>query len=709
MRLRTLRTFNWCQHRGEFVVEFSQGSTAFIGPNGSGKSNAFGAVRWLLTGDNPNDGDKSENICEEADPTEKAWGELSFAHGGAEYVIKKWLRPEKEKSTLTIDGEVKARGEREVVAMMAARLNMDAAAMKRFVLVEQGDIFGVLAESPETRAKTYQKLFDTGIVDELVAAITAHDNTVHVDDLRPQMPLLEQELAVAQEQLVGVRLKLAGADNPQAIEQAIAADRKIVDDYANRQSLEQTQQQLTNEVSEAEGTIQKIDVDLAQYNADLAVLDSAAAGNASATDNARATLVNLQSYRQTQLLREQLERNLQVVTTSQAALKQPERTGAVVDIDKAAAELTTLNNEIRRDQLFIQQFLNTGIAACPTCGTESSQLKARAEELQATLPQRGERAAALNSAITAERSYQSAMLVWESNSRQLDSQHQQTKAKLEGLATATPVQATEEELAKVINTQAEYVQGAATLREVINKENGRLARLNGDLSHKRQRLLDTGTKLALITVTAADAAAATTRLQTAGQKLSQLLELNRQEAALTTTVATCERGIRGLQDAIVVMDKRRAWLQDGEEVKSVLKMLPKLIAQSNLRQLESTINELLSLCNAPYRVNADETLSFVATFPSGRKQRAKRLSGGQRVLLALLFRIVVNIRFAAGIDFIALDEPTAYLDKKSIAAFKPLFERLRELMAQRGLQCLMITHEDELAPLFDTVVSLEIR
>ncbi len=709
MQLRTLETFNWCQHHGRFFMEFAPGLTAIIGPNGSGKSNAFGAVRWLLTGDNPNDGDKAENICEEADPTEKAWGELKFTHGGDEYAVKKWLRPEKEKSTLTINGKVEARGEREVVALLATRLKMDAAAMKRFVLVEQGDLFGVLNESPEVRAKTYQKLFDTGIVDELVAAVTAHDSRIAVEDLRPQLPPLEQQLVAAREQLQTVKLQLAGADNPQAIEQSIADDRKIVDAYANWQADEQSRVNLSNDVLVLQQAITKLEGELAQHEADLKVLEDAAATNGPATDQARATLVNLTNYRQTQLLRETNEQHLAATEAALLALKKPERVGEQIDVDKAWAEMTELNAAITRDAAFVKQFHDTGLAECPTCGTPTPTIAERAKELAAGLPDRRAKAKALGDAITAERAYLSAVSLWESNMRQLESRRDQTKAALAGMATATPVTATEAELNETIATQNDYVQGAAALRAVINTSTTKLATYKGSQASKEEQLAQLVLKLATYTVTKAAALEAQGRLAVSGQKLQQLLELNRQEASVTGTITSLEARIAELQQRIAVMDKRREWLADAEEVKSVLKMLPKLIAQANLRQLEVTVNDLLSLCGAIYRVSADETLSFVATFPSGRKQRAKRLSGGQRVLLALLFRIVVNIRFAAGIDFIGLDEPTAYLDKKSIAAFRPLFERLRELMAQRGLQCLMITHEEELAPLFDRVVSLEIR
>ena len=97
----------------------------------------------------------------------------------------------------------------------------------------------------------------------------------------------------------------------------------------------------------------------------------------------------------------------------------------------------------------------------------------------------------------------------------------------------------------------------------------------------------------------------------------------------------------------------------------------------------------------------------MAHFFDGRRQRAKRLSGGQKVSLAWALRIsVLNVQYAATMGLLSLDEPTVYLDKQRLAALTPVIERLRALTASRGLQCLLITHEEELAPLFEQVIAL---
>ena len=133
---------------------------------------------------------------------------------------------------------------------------------------------------------------------------------------------------------------------------------------------------------------------------------------------------------------------------------------------------------------------------------------------------------------------------------------------------------------------------------------------------------------------------------------------------------------------------------------------PRFVAQKNLQRLQVNINDCLALFDAPYRVEADDGLSFIARFTNGTKQPAERLSEGQKVILALSFRLSLNLLFADNIGALYLDEPTAYLDEHHIRGFEPVLSQLRGFSASRGLQCFIVTHEKDLAPLFDRVVQL---
>lgn len=133
---------------------------------------------------------------------------------------------------------------------------------------------------------------------------------------------------------------------------------------------------------------------------------------------------------------------------------------------------------------------------------------------------------------------------------------------------------------------------------------------------------------------------------------------------------------------------------------------PRFVAQRNLEHLQVAVNENLAMFDTDFRVTADEGLSFQARFTNGSVQPAERLSGGQKVVLALSFRLALNLMFAENIGALYLDEPTAWLDEHHIRGFEPVLGRLREFSTARGLQSIIITHERSLAPLFDSVIQL---
>jgi exonuclease SbcC len=184
---------------------------------------------------------------------------------------------------------------------------------------------------------------------------------------------------------------------------------------------------------------------------------------------------------------------------------------------------------------------------------------------------------------------------------------------------------------------------------------------------------------------------------------------------LDVALATSQVDIRRLNEQLAAADRvrhaaelRRGWHSFAESFRSVFHKdaAPRFVAQRNLEHLQSMMNEILQMFDTPFRVAADEGLSFQASFAAGSRQPAERLSGGQKVILALAFRLALNLMFAENIGALYLDEPTAWLDEHHIRGFEPVLQQLRDFSTARGLQTIIITHERALAPLFDTVVQL---
>ena len=176
---------------------------------------------------------------------------------------------------------------------------------------------------------------------------------------------------------------------------------------------------------------------------------------------------------------------------------------------------------------------------------------------------------------------------------------------------------------------------------------------------------------------------------------SRLQELTRQLQTAKAQQASAER------------DRRWQLLLGAVQAVVHASALPRFVSQRNLERLEGVINDHLGYFETDFRIRATDGLSFEARFTDGRRQPAERLSAGQQVVLALAFRLALNLLTADNVGVLVLDEPTAYLDEHHIRGFEPVLTRLRELSSSRGLQCLMVTHEQSLAPLFDSVIRLD--
>ena len=107
---------------------------------------------------------------------------------------------------------------------------------------------------------------------------------------------------------------------------------------------------------------------------------------------------------------------------------------------------------------------------------------------------------------------------------------------------------------------------------------------------------------------------------------------------------------------------------------------------------------------SPFRVEVGEDLSFIAVKPDGRREKAERLSGGQKMLLALAFRFAVNKLLAGDVGMMILDEPTAGVDRTNVDNMTDILRRLSSYTKDKGRQIMIITHDETLERAFDQTI-----
>jgi DNA repair exonuclease SbcCD ATPase subunit len=707
MQLLRLEVKNWCQHTYRSCT-FTRGLVAIIGKIGSGKSNLLGAICWLLTGENPNSGVKAENISQLSTGEEQSYAKLEFEHAGHVVVVTRHLLPEKEQATLVIDGTEVARGDKAVTAHIEQLLGIDSKFISRFVLVAQNEIFAFIEDGPSETDKFFQKLFGTAnaekcqeVIGKQLSKLVIPEVITPSDELSSRVSGMDETLTVLDDQIskLPTTAKFVFAQTEQ---------RFVIQDWERKAALEQNRVTVAATIAEQTGKLKAMETACDQYDSDLSAIKEVIAGNQEAHTSAKVALNHLATYRKIAAVKDATKKRLAEIAELKA--NKPEPAEVKEEAKNAASKsLQQAEYEVQQARAFVEVFTAGGVANCPTCHTPAADLADELARVQAEIPTL-EQAVTLAKKHVAELVTQAAhRLTWEREVNQLTAEEQQLRESTKTFSNIEAPAASEDELVKMVSDHENMQRAQLEIEPIAQKAREKKAALAGMLetAEVQEKKLAADIQAIAADKTAADLAKAT--LLVLEQQFDERQQLEKQYAALmferNNVYAQFETAQKNEQQA----RKLRDWTVVADTARAALKAAPKLVTKRNLQRLEVAINELLQVFGVDFFVKAsnDDSASFIAEFFDGRKQPAKRLSYGQKTVLALAFRVAVNSLFAEQIGLLALDEPTAYLDQQRIRALAPVFEKLREFSTARGLQCLLVTHEMSLAHLFESTVELD--
>ena len=707
MQLLRLEVRNWVHHRYR-ECEFTRGLVAILGENGSGKSSLFGAIRWALTGENPNYGVKSDNISQYAKDGEHAYVCLEFEHNGHIAVVKRYLLPEKEQSLLTVDGVEAGRGDKSVTAGVEKLLGVDAKFISRFIIVSQTEIFSFIDDNQTETDKFFQRLFNTAKADKCqdaigkaTAKITVPEILRTAAELAPQIEDMEKQIAAVEKAMAPLPTLddfIASQQSENETIQRWAQHKKDRDELAKLLTQET---ELATRMGEAEQNCQ-------QYDEDLDALEQAANGHETAYAAAKTALGHWESYKSIAKAKDEFTQARDELRALRAALTEPANVTSA-DVDTARAEVFAAEQALKTADAFLDNFDDAGVTECPTCHTPTTILADKIEETKKS------RDALADAWSVAMRKYEQAVsghkarLDWERKSLEFDTREQQIADSESKLSSVVPPAASEDDLQQAVVDYEQFQEARQEILPIAQQHREYKAKLLGAIEGLRKRKTDLAAATTACVVTENDAADAEKRLQQLQQDCAARQTLEQQKTQLTFDLQKLreQRAAAVQQEETAV--KLRGWLHIADTAREALKTAPRIVAQRNLQKLEAAINELLQIFSVNFIVRAasDGTPTFVAEFFDGRKQPAQRLSIGQKTVLALAFRVAVNAMFAEDIGLLALDEPTAALDAPRIQALAPVLEKLRELSTAKGLQCLLVTHAANLSHLFESTILLE--
>ena len=218
------------------------------------------------------------------------------------------------------------------------------------------------------------------------------------------------------------------------------------------------------------------------------------------------------------------------------------------------------------------------------------------------------------------------------------------------------------------------------------------------------------------------ATAIQTELQRVDMALTSLQQQKIRLAGLQGQLAETDRHLAELGVTLQDLEKRRDQQGTYRETVATLGRVrdwfhyangPHALAVSVMNELTTDVNQFLIKLNAPFMVTMDDnSLAYRCAFTDGRAMPssgfpdASDLSGGQKILLAIAFRLASYCMFASRQGLISLDEPTTYLDKENVGNICVLFEKIKDIAKSMGLQIITATHEPSLMSVCDTVIDL---
>lgn len=708
MQIRKLEVRNFCQHTSR-DIEFTDGLTAILGPNGSGKSNLLGAVRFALTGENPNNGAKNDNICERSDPSEVSYVSLSFMHAGVSATVRRNLRPAKPVAVLTVDttGEV-IEGDTAVNARIETILGVDRATVNDIIIVAQNDIFGALDKTPAVRAAQFQRLFHTEDAELIYQLVGDQLKNLRIPTIVGNPDEIRFNLDNAVNRLQQVEQHLQGIPPFEDLQQRRDNHVRCLNDaarFSQTQIKLQQHRELLKQVTHQENQSQQ---EISQVSRDLETVKQAAAGKQTAVTDAKVALQSLYRYQKEKGFRDTLTTQIADCQKKLNELVQPEQPPGYEPSHLYSQRITTTQYEKEALSRFVASF-NGDVAECPTCGTSTATLRDKLTAAEGQLRTITLELEKLTIAHSAAFTYEQAKQRYESTRDQLQLQLTQSQRHFEQLPKLDAANVDEVALQKLITDYKVYEEGIAEYQQILNSKSMLLGSLQGQISTLTNQISQLEQEFGAMTCYAeADIVAANNAISHIDQYMSQRRSAETTAATTQTEINHYRQQLSHIEQSKQQVVMFEAWQGYCQELRSLFHKdgAPKFVAQRNLQRLQFSVNETLEMFETDFRVAADENLSFRATFSSGVTQPADRLSQGQRVILALAFRLALNLLLAENIGALYLDEPTAWLDEHHIRGFEPVLTRLREFSASRGLQVIIITHEHQLAPLFDSVVRL---
>jgi DNA repair exonuclease SbcCD ATPase subunit len=705
MRLIRTELHNVCQHAHTELV-FPLGITGVFGPNGAGKSNMIKMTQAGLTNDfSVNPGSKADNIRWGIRDSDYASITGQWEHEGTEFEVTRGLQNMGNKLVIAGDPNVMTKAT-EINRRINDLLGIPKEIIEGFIFVEQWKIFEFMSDKPSDRANTFAHLCNTARAEKAWEAIGKRSKTDQVlvagvidnsDEIHQRRAVRKKELKVLKSQVAELKKDVLKKADGKRCEQLVA-------DWDKSQLL----------IEQLKGKVERLAAlkaarKVATDDAMICGARLAQARDAANKLRKLATIATsaLASVRDNAVKRARADKLLGILDKDKP--KRPKRPKGYLDVIELNNSVIKLENDRHQAQHVLDHFDKPGLVECPTCGTTLENLNDQVSRAKSVVKICQANLSALDKLREKVSTYTKLTMAFKSDSAVYKASTEAARDELDEMGEVPDDPADEEQLRRNLRdfeeaTASEAAQSrymASTESDALRAET-RYEECHAEIKSRHNDLDD-------LQVSGTAAAEARKKLKLHREARPALKAA---KEMLDFSEQIDEDDVDALQQ--IEDSKERTtiatdWLSDLDEYRSILhrEALPRIVAQSMLESMVDRVNETLEEFDGPFRVSADEDLSFIVHKPNGMTERAERLSGGEKVILAIAFRFAVNSLFAGEIGMMVLDEPTSGLDSANLDCLTDVLSRVSDLTRKRGQQLIVITHDRRLELVFDNIIEIE--
>ena len=700
MRLISMSLRNFCQH-AKLDLDFPSGILAIGGPNGAGKSNCVKAIFAALTGIfGRNDGVITDNINSGCGEKEESYISLTFSVGETTAVITRNLRPNKR--SLVINGGDPITSMKEVNATVEGLIGVRLEILSDYIFVDQLKMLGVFDLAKSEKFQHLQTLY--GLEKSETCYEELNKKSLGIEVFKPSETL--ESVSV---QLEEKKLDLAESKKAMAANSHLNLDDSDVKSMLSLTISKKHGKSMIKsnigKIRELEPQIEELKKIIAHLSESKEVLlksfpDSINLEELTRIKKEWETIDNFDKVR-AENLKERDIIEAQIISLGSPPDKEINYMSSDgVDFSNLSILLGTVSSKEENLEKLLSK------KECPVCGSTGEILIKAMHDISASIQEIKPKLNSMKMAWDKSRAFDKALHKYESEVSSIQNRLQKVNFNL-GIQRPEVPRIDKLDVFGAIDKYHSFRKSIVDIDASIFRSTAELNRSESSKSTMAAQVSEASTFC------------------------DMLEDYESQEALLNAEMNSIhknkeikiriEEKIKSLEDQVFYLcgrhDKIKADMEESsvnsmvrlhlDDLKGIMHRdnLPKHLTVNYLRSTVKKLNGYLDDFSVKFSVMVDDDLTFWATLSDGTVIAASRLSGGEKVVLSLAFRLAVQSDLN-GINLLVLDEPTVCLDDDNIACLEKAFDRLRAMSKSSGLQVIVVSHESAIERMCDHTFTL---